>query len=77
MELPCSTHNPKPSPFEKAASRNAGSLFILSAGRDGATSVHFYNIYGNPVNPPDGVDAIHGEQAFRNSMIANGFKLIS
>lgn len=38
--------------------------------------VHFYNIYGNPVNPPAGVNAIHGEQAFRNSMIANGFKLI-
>lgn len=38
--------------------------------------VHFYNIYGNPVNPPAGVGAIHGEQAFRNSMIANGFKLI-
>lgn len=37
---------------------------------------HFYNIYGNPVNTPDGVDAIHGEQAFRDSMIANGFKLI-
>lgn len=39
--------------------------------------VHFYNIYGNPVNPPAGVNAIHGEKAFRNSMIANGFKLIS
>lgn len=38
--------------------------------------VHFYNIYGNPVNPPAGVNSIHGEQAFRNSMIANGFKLI-
>lgn len=39
--------------------------------------VHFYNICGNPANPPAGVVAIHGEQAFRNSMIANGFKLIS
>lgn len=38
--------------------------------------VHFYNIYGNPVNPPAGVNAIHGEKAFRNSMIADGFKLI-
>ena len=37
---------------------------------------HFYNIYGNPVNPPAGVNVSHGEQAFRKSMIANGFKLI-
>ena len=55
----------------------------FSAGNQVPTSctvlngrVHFYNIYGNPVNPPAGVDAIHGEQAFRDSMIANGFKLI-
>lgn len=38
--------------------------------------LYFYNIYGNPVNSPAGVNVSQGEQAFRNSMIANGFKLI-
>lgn len=38
--------------------------------------VYFYNIHGNPANPIAGVDISHGENAFRGSMIANGFKLI-
>ena len=40
------------------------------------SNVYFYNVCGNPVNSPSGVDVSHGEQAFRNSMIANVFKLI-
>lgn len=38
--------------------------------------VYFYNIHGNPMNPIADVDVSHGENAFRGSMIANGFKLI-
>ena len=38
--------------------------------------VYFYNIYSNPVSPIAGVNISHGENAFRSSMIANGFNLI-
>lgn len=38
--------------------------------------VYFYNILANPVNPPDDVDISHGDEKFRKSMIAHGFKLI-
>ena len=55
----------------------------FSAGNQVPTSctvlrshVYFYNVYGYPANSPAGVDVSHGEQAFRDSMIANGFKLI-
>lgn len=36
----------------------------------------FFNILTNQVNPPDGVDVHHGDNAFRKSMTSNGFKLI-
>lgn len=38
--------------------------------------VYFYDIHGNPVSPIAGVNISHGENAFRGSMIANGFNLI-
>lgn len=38
--------------------------------------VYFYDIHGNPMSPIAGVNISNGENAFRGSMIANGFKLI-
>lgn len=38
--------------------------------------VYFYDIYGHPMSPIAGVNISHGENAFRGSMLANGFRLI-